>query len=38
MDEAEWGMDMIQKNADMQAALIGVEVKPVTEVNLPFLK
>ena len=38
MDEAEWWMDLIQKNADMQSVLIGIQIKAVTEVNLPLLK
>ena len=38
MDEAEWWIDLIQKNADMQRVLVGIEVKPVTEINLPLLK
>ena len=37
LDEADWWIDLVRKNADMQAALIGVDVKPVTEVNLPLL-
>ena len=38
LDEADWWIDLVRKNADMQAALIGIEVKPVAEVNLPLLK
>jgi hypothetical protein len=38
MDEAEWWIDLIQKNADMQRVLVGIEIKPVTEINLPLLK
>ena len=37
MDEAEWWMDLIQKNADMQSVLIGIQIKAVTEVNLPLI-
>ena len=37
MDEAEWWMDLIQKNADMQSVLSGKQIKAVTEVNLPLL-
>ena len=37
MDEAEWWMDLIQKNADMQPVLQPVQLKAVTEVNLPLL-
>ena len=38
LDEAEWYMDLIQKNADMQAVLQQIQLKAVTEVNLPLLK
>ena len=38
LDEADWWIDLVRRNADMQAALIGIEVKPVAEVNLPLLK
>ena len=38
MDEAEWWMDLIQKNAEMQSVLQPVQLKAVTEVNLPLLK
>ena len=38
MDEAEWWIDLLQKNAEMQRALVGVTVRPVTEVNLPLVK
>ena len=38
MDEAEWWIDLIRKNAEMQQVLIGIEIKAVTEVNLPLLK
>ena len=38
MDEADWWIGLVRKNADMQAALIGVEVQPVTEVNLPLVR
>jgi len=37
MDEAEWWMDLIQKNAEMQPVLIGIQIKAVTEINLPLL-
>ena len=37
LDEAEWWMDLIQNNADMQFVLVGVQLKAVTEVNLPLL-
>ena len=38
MDEAEWWMDLIQKNAEMQPILQNIKIKAVTEVNLPLLK
>ena len=38
MDEAEWWVDMIQKNADMQSVLAGVEIQALAEVNLPLVK
>ncbi|MBQ6977918.1 MAG: tetratricopeptide repeat protein [Paludibacteraceae bacterium] len=37
MDEAEWWMDLLQKNADMQTILQGKQIKAVTEVNLPLI-
>ena len=37
MDEAEWWMDLIEKNAEIQPVLQGKEIKAVTEVNLPLL-
>ncbi|MBQ6983322.1 MAG: tetratricopeptide repeat protein [Paludibacteraceae bacterium] len=37
MDEAEWWVDLIRKNADMRPILAGKEVKAVTEVNLPLV-
>jgi hypothetical protein len=37
LDEAEWWLDLVQKNADMQAVLIGTERKAVTEINLPLV-
>ena len=37
MDEAEWWMDMIQKNADMKAVLQQIQLKAVSEVNLPLV-
>ena len=38
MDEAEWWMDLIRKNTDMQAALTDVEIQALAEVNLPLVK
>ena len=37
MDEAEWWLDLIQNNPDMQAVLLGIQLKAVTEVNLPLI-
>ena len=37
LDEAEWWVDLIRKNADMQAVLQDIQIKAVTEVNLPLL-
>ena len=38
MDEAEWWVDLIQKNTDMQSVLAGVEIQALAEVNLPLVK
>ncbi len=38
LDEAEWWVDLIRKNADMQPVLTGVRIEPVTEMNLPLLQ
>ena len=38
LDEAEWWVDLVQKNEEMQVVLTGIEIKSVTEVNLPLLK
>ena len=38
LDEAEWWLDLTQKNAEMQTTLTGVTVRAVTEVNLPLVK
>ena len=38
MDEAEWWIGLLQKDAEMQNALIGIQIKAVTEMNLPLLK
>ena len=37
LDEAEWWVDLIQKNPEMQAILLNTQIKAVTEVNLPLL-
>ena len=38
LDEAEWWVDLVQKNEEMKVVLAGIEIKSVTEVNLPLLK
>ena len=38
LDEAEWWIGLIQKNAEMEPVLTGIQIKAVTEVNLPLLK
>ncbi len=38
LDEAEWWIGMAQKNAEMQTILQQIQIKAVTEVNLPLLK
>ena len=38
LDEAEWWVDLIQKNDQMQEALGGVTIQPVAEVNLPLVQ
>ena len=37
LDEAEWWVGLVEKNADMQSVLEGVQIKAVTEVNLPLI-
>ena len=37
MDEAEWWMGLLQQNAEMQTILQKVQLKAVTEVNLPLV-
>ena len=37
LDEAEWWIDLINKNAEMQSALVNTQIKAVTEINLPLL-
>ena len=37
MEEAELWMDLLQKNAEMQAVLQAIQIKAVTEVNLPLI-
>ena len=38
LDEAEWWVDLIQKNAEMQTVLEQVQIRAVTEQNLPLVK
>ena len=40
LDEAEWWVDLLSKNADMQALLStsGVTVQSLAEVNLPLVR
>ena len=38
MDEAEWWIGLLQKDATMTNVLIGVTIQPVAEVNLPLVK
>ncbi|MBQ7997590.1 MAG: hypothetical protein IJ249_07980 [Paludibacteraceae bacterium] len=38
MDEAEWWVGLVRKDAHMQSILPGIEIKTVAEVNLPLLK
>ena len=37
LDEAEWWMDLIKKNTEMQSVLTGVRVEAVAEVNVPLM-
>ena len=38
LDEAEWWIGLIQKNTEMEPVLTGIQIKAVTEVNLPLVK
>ena len=38
MDEADWWIGLVRKDEHMQAVLIGIDVVPVAEVNLPLVK
>ena len=38
LDEAEWWVDLVQKNAEMQIILQEIQIKAVAEANLPLLK
>ena len=37
LDEAEWWVNLIRQNTDMQPILQNIQIKAVTEVNLPLL-
>jgi len=37
LDEAEWWVGLLQQNADMQSVLQDIQIKAVTEVNLPLI-
>ena len=38
LDEAEWWIGMLRNNAEVQPALQDIQIKAVTEVNLPLLR
>ena len=38
MDEAEWWISLTKNDADLQAALVGVEVMPVAEANMNLVR
>lgn len=38
MDEAEWWIGLIKKNAEMQTILQSITIQALTEVNLPLVK
>ena len=38
MDEAEWWIDLIRKNEEMQSTLTDVEMQALAEINLPLVK
>jgi tetratricopeptide (TPR) repeat protein len=38
MDEAEWWIGLIKKNAEMQTILQSITIQALAEVNLPFVK
>ena len=37
LDEAEWWIGLLQQNEEMQSVLQGIQIKAVTEVNLPLI-
>ena len=37
LDEAEWWVGLLQQNTDMQSVLQDIQIKAVTEVNLPLI-
>jgi hypothetical protein len=38
MDEAEWWIGLIKKNAEMQTILQSITIQALAEVNLPLVK
>ena len=38
LDEAEWWVGLLNNNPEMQVVLENIQIKAVTEVNLPLLK
>lgn len=38
LDEADWWIGLVRQDAHMQGVLIGIEVQPVAEVNLPLVR
>lgn len=38
LDEAEWWVGLLKKNPEIQPVLIPVQIKAVTEINLPLVK
>ena len=38
LDEADWWIGLVRRDAHMQGVLIGIEVQPVAEVNLPLVR
>ena len=38
LDEAEWWIGLLQQNEEMQSVLQGIQIKAVTEVNLPLVQ
>ena len=38
MDEADWWIGLTKNNEQLQRALVGVQIQPVAEVNLPLVR